>query len=88
MTLRTTNLKKPIVPTLPVFYWLDSDWLLDEEEATEISEGLMQNSLHGIAYFKPDTPHDTIDQAIRKLALDQRQPAKGVMLQAVNRWFV
>lgn len=88
MTLRTTNLKRPSVPTLPVQYWLDGSWTLDEEEATEISEGLMQNSLHGTAYFKPGTPHDAIDQAIRQLVRDQRQPGRGALLQAVNRWFV
>lgn len=88
MTLRAANLKRPTVPTLPVYYWLDATWTLDEKEATEISEGLMQDSLHGIAYFKPDTPHNAIDRAIRQLVLDQRQPAQGMMLQAVNRWFV
>ena len=88
MKLRTTNLKKPTEPALTVYYWLDGDWTLDEAEADEVSEGLFQDSLHGIAYFKPDTSEATIDRAIKSLAQDQPQSHGAVMLQAKNKWFL
>lgn len=88
MGIRTTNLKKPIEPVLAVYYWLDGDWTLDEAEADEVSEFLLSDSLHGIAYFKPNTPKATIDREVKVLARDQPQSHGAVMLQAKNKWFL